>query len=173
MSETEISARRTRIGIPPGGAPPSSVIAASMLISAQPTIGDEMTARGTDWSLALLVALLLVSGLGPGSPATRATHGCSRPTGSLGAALAVLLAWKLPRVWRRLWPRRWDRRTIAGALALLLVASTLISGWMWASAGALSLAGFSLIAWHTLLGGLLGIVVIAHLICAGEAPTAP
>ena len=129
-----------------------------------------MTARGTDWSLALLVALLIASGLGTWFAGDESDAWVFAAHGILGAALAVLLAWKLPRVWRRLRPRRWDGRTIAGALALLLVGSTLISGWVWASAGALYLAGFSLIAWHTLLGALLGIVVMAHLIARAKRP---
>ena len=129
-----------------------------------------MTARGTDWSLALCVGLLLATGFGTWFAGDESDAWVYAAHGIVGAALAVLLAWKLPRVWRRLRPRRWDRRTIAGALALLLVASTLVSGWMWTSAGATYLGGFSLIAWHTLLGALLGVVVIAHLAARAKRP---
>ncbi len=130
-----------------------------------------MTARGTDWSLALLVALLLASGLGTWFAGDESDAWVFAAHGIVGAALAVLLVWKLRRVWQRLIrPERWDRRTIAGALALLLVAATLISGWVWASAGALYAAGFSVLAWHTALGGLLGLVVAVHLVARAKRP---
>jgi hypothetical protein len=130
-----------------------------------------VTARGTDWSLALLVSLLFASGLGTwlagdeGDAWVIATHGIA------GGSLAILLVWKLRRVWRRLVrPESWDGRTGLGAAALTLVASTLASGWLWVTAGAIFLAGFSLLAWHALLGGLLMAVVVVHLAARGRAP---
>jgi DMSO/TMAO reductase YedYZ molybdopterin-dependent catalytic subunit len=130
-----------------------------------------MTARGTDWSLALLVALLLASGFGTWFAGDEDDAWVFAAHSIAGAALAVLLVWKLRRVWTRLVrPERWDRRTILAALALALVAATLLSGWLWTSAGAMYAAGFSLIAWHTLLGALLGAVVLAHLIARAKRP---
>jgi hypothetical protein len=124
----------------------------------------EVTPRGTDWSLALLVSLLFVTGLltwfsgDAGSAWAFAVHGI------VAAALAILLGWKLRRVGRRvLDPHSWDRRTGAGLAGLALVALTLLSGWIWSSFGALSLAGYTLIAWHTLLGALLTVTVAVHL----------
>ena len=121
-----------------------------------------MTARSTDWGLALLVALLAISGLlswFDGRAWVFVAHGIA------GMALAVLLAWKLPRVWPRVVdPRRWTRRTWFGALALTLVAATLVSGWLWSGVGEFSLGGFTLLAWHDLLGALLAVAVLAHLV---------
>jgi hypothetical protein len=123
-----------------------------------------VTPRGTDWSLALLVSLLFATGLltwfsgGEGSAWVFAAHGIA------GGALAILLGWKLRRVARRvLDPGSWDRRTRAGLAALALVALTLFSGWAWSTLGALNLAGYTLLAWHTLLGVLLTVTVAVHL----------
>jgi hypothetical protein len=130
-----------------------------------------MTARGTDWSLALLVALLFASGLGTWFAGDETDAWVFAAHGVLGAALAVLLAWKLRRVWRRLvMPERWDRRTIAGALALTLVASTLISGWLWITAGYVTFAGFTVLAWHTALGAVLTVAVFIHLLLRAKRP---
>jgi DMSO/TMAO reductase YedYZ molybdopterin-dependent catalytic subunit len=46
---------------------------------------------------------------------------------------------------------------------LALVALTLFTGWVWISFGALDLAGYSLIAWHTMLGVVLTVAVVVHL----------
>jgi hypothetical protein len=123
-----------------------------------------VTARGTDWSLALLVSLLFATGLltwfagGEGSAWVFAAHGIA------GAALALLLGWKLRRVGRRvLTPSSWDRRVSAGLLVLALVALTLLSGWVWSTFGRVDLAGYTLIVWHTLLGVLLTLAVAVHL----------
>jgi cytochrome b561 len=130
-----------------------------------------MTARGTDWSLALLVALLFASGLGTWFAGDESDAWVFASHGILGAALAVLLVWKLRRVWRRLvMPERWDRRTIAGALALTLVSATLISGWLWITAGYVTFAGFTLLAWHTALGGILTLAVLIHLVLRAKRP---
>jgi cytochrome b561 len=130
-----------------------------------------MTARGTDWSLALLIALLFASGLGTWFAGDESDAWVFAAHGILGASLAVLLVWKLRRVWRRLvTPQRWDRRTIAGALALTLVSATLISGWLWITAGYLSLAGFTVLAWHAALGGVLTLAVLIHLVLRAKRP---
>jgi hypothetical protein len=129
-----------------------------------------VTPRGTDWSLALLVSLLFATGLltwfsGAGSAWTFTAHGI------IGGALAILLGWKLRRVGRRvLDPGSWDRRTVAGLGVLALVALTLLSGSAWSTVGALDLAGYTLIAWHTLLGTLLTVAVAVHLGVRAKRP---
>ena len=130
-----------------------------------------MTPRGTDWSLALLVSLLFATGLltwfsgGDGDAWVFAAHGIA------GGALAFLLGWKLRRVARRLLdPAGWDRRTLAGLSVLLLVTLTLLSGWVWITFGALALAGYTLLAWHTLLGVLLTVTVVVHLALRAKPP---
>jgi hypothetical protein len=130
-----------------------------------------VTPRGTDWGLALLVCVLFATGLeswlihDDGRRWVLAVHGIA------GAALAILLVWKLRRVWRRIvrW-ERWDARTGLGLAALAAVGSTLASGWVWVSAGAIFVLGYSLLAWHTALGGLLTAVMILHLAVRGRAP---
>jgi hypothetical protein len=130
-----------------------------------------VTPRGTDWSLALLVSLLFASGLltwfsgADGSAWVFAAHGIA------GAALAILLGWKLRRVGKRvLAPGSWDRRTGAGLAVLALVALTLFSGWVWSTFGALDLAGYTLLAWHTLLGALLTVALAVHLGLRAKRP---
>lgn len=88
-----------------------------------------------------------------------------------GAALAILLGWKLRRVARRvLDPGRWDRRMRAGLLALALVAGTLLSGWAWSTFGDLHFSGYTLLAWHSLLGVLLTAAVAVHLALRAKRP---
>jgi hypothetical protein len=123
-----------------------------------------VTSRGTDWSLALLVSLLFATGLltwfsgSEGSAWVFAAHGIA------GGALTILLGWKLRRVGRRvLDPGSWDRRTGAGLAVLALVALTLSSGWVWSTSGAVDLADYTLISWHTMLGALLTVAVSVHL----------
>jgi DMSO/TMAO reductase YedYZ molybdopterin-dependent catalytic subunit len=130
-----------------------------------------VTPRGTDWSLALLVSMLFASGLltwfsgDEGNAWVFAAHGIA------GAALAILLGWKLRRVGGRvLDPASWDRHIGAGLAVLALVALTLFSGWMWSTAGALDVAGYTLIAWHTLLGSLLTVAVAVHLGVRAKRP---
>jgi DMSO/TMAO reductase YedYZ molybdopterin-dependent catalytic subunit len=122
-----------------------------------------VTPRGTDWSLALLVALGLATGLSTwfaGSPQSAwvfAAHA------ALGTALALVLVWKLRRVWARIVaPHRRDGRTAAGLAALALVTAALGSGFAWSSGANVAFGGMSLLGWHMLLGLALGAVVLAH-----------
>ena len=130
-----------------------------------------MTPRGTDWSLALLVSLLFATGLLTWFSGSEANAWVFASHGIAGGALAFLLGWKLRRVARRLLdPASWDRRTLAGFSVLLLVGLTLLSGWVWTSFGALGLAGYTLLAWHTLLGILLTAAVAIHLALRAKPP---
>jgi hypothetical protein len=122
-----------------------------------------VTPRGTDWSLAALVAFMLATGVlslftGRETGAwVFAAHGIG------GAALGFLVGWKLRRVWRRLIrPWRAGRAAIAGLLVTLLVAAALVSGFGWALGGNLSLAGYNLLNWHMVLGTTLAVLVLVH-----------
>jgi DMSO/TMAO reductase YedYZ molybdopterin-dependent catalytic subunit len=114
-----------------------------------------VTPRGTDWSLALLVALGVTTGIvtwfagSPGAAAIFTIHAVG------GIALALVLIWKLRRVHRRIGPR-------SSLAALILVGATLVSGFAWSSGGDLSLGGYNLLNWHVALGALLGLAVLAH-----------
>ena len=122
-----------------------------------------MTPRGTDWGLALLVALGLVSGLATwfaGSPGGAWVFGAHAVSGT---ALALLLLFKLRRVLPRLGARaRRDRRTLRGVAALALVLAVLVTGVVWSSAGRVGVGGFSVLVWHGALGALLAVIVLAH-----------
>ena len=126
-----------------------------------------MTARGTDWTLAALTAGLILSGLASWVWAQAAwivvVHDIT------GLALAVVVAVKFRRVWGRLARGAWDQRTVLGLMALGLVWFTLGSGFVWA-ADRVALAGFTLLAWHTGTGILLGVVVGAHLLARAKRP---
>ena len=130
-----------------------------------------MTARGTDWSLALLVSLLFASGLGTWFAGDESDAWVFAAHGIVGASLAILLVWKLRRVWRRIVrPDLWDRRTVSSAAALLLVTATVVSGWLWVSAGSLYAGGFSVLFWHAALGGVLTLAVLIHLLLRAKRP---
>jgi DMSO/TMAO reductase YedYZ molybdopterin-dependent catalytic subunit len=119
-----------------------------------------VTARGTDWGLAALVASLLVTGAltlfsgASGDVWVFALHD------GLAVALALLLIFKLRRVWPRLVR---DRTLGAGALATLLVVAALGAGWLWASGTTFSVAGYGLLSWHDALGAVLAVVVALHM----------
>jgi molybdopterin-dependent oxidoreductase-like protein protein len=121
-----------------------------------------VTPRGTDWSLALLVAAGVVSGLAtwfagaPGSAWVFGAHAVA------GLSLAVVLVVKLRRVLPRL--------AVASVAALSLVVLVLASGLVWASAGATYLAGYSVLAWHAALGGALAAIVLAHALARAKRP---
>lgn len=122
-----------------------------------------MTARSTDWSLAALVALLFGTGL----LSLVSGHDSSAWVWSLhgggGAALGLVVGWKLRRVWRRVTDlRSWDRRTFAGVVATGVVIAALGSGWVWSSGGDLYVTGFNLLNWHITLGVVLTFAVGLH-----------
>ena len=122
-----------------------------------------MTPRGTDWSLALLVALGLATGLSTWFAGSRQSAWVFAAHAALGSALGLVLVWKLRRVWGRIVaPRRWDGRTGAGLGALLLVAAALGSGWAWSTGANVAAGGMSLLVWHGVLGLFLGVVVLGH-----------
>jgi cytochrome b561 len=122
-----------------------------------------VTARATDWGLALLVGFLFATGA---MTFFAGRHGDAWVFGAHGVggiALAGVLGWKLRRVWRRLaQPARWDRRTAAGTAALALAAATLLSGLGWSSGVELSAVGYNLLGWHFALGLVLTIAVAVH-----------
>jgi hypothetical protein len=121
-----------------------------------------VTPRGTDWSLALLVAAGVVTGLAtwfagaPGSTWVFAAHAIA------GASLALVLVVKLRRVLPRLAP--------ASAAALGLVAVVLATGLVWSNAGTFSLGGYSLLVWHGALGGALAALVLTHALARAKRP---
>jgi DMSO/TMAO reductase YedYZ molybdopterin-dependent catalytic subunit len=130
-----------------------------------------MTPRGTDWGLAVLVAVLAVSGVETWFSATPSERWVFALHDSAGFALGGLLAWKLRRVWRRaLAPSRWDRRTRAGILAAVLVGLALVSGWAWSTGARGAVAGYTLLAWHVALGGLLAVATLAHALLRAKRP---
>lgn len=104
-----------------------------------------MTARGTDWSLAALTALLVASGLTswvwgrPGDAWIVVVHDVA------GLGLTAIVVVKFRRVWGRLARGAWDRRTRIGLAALLLVWATLGTGVIW-SAERVGVAGWTLLA---------------------------
>jgi DMSO/TMAO reductase YedYZ molybdopterin-dependent catalytic subunit len=122
-----------------------------------------VTPRGTDWGLALLVALGLVSGLATwfaGSPGGAWVFGAH---GLAGSALALLLVFKLRRVLPRVGSRaRRDRRALRGLLALGMVLGVLVSGIVWSTAGTVGIAGYTVLVWHGALGAVLAVLVLAH-----------
>ena len=83
-----------------------------------------MTPRGTDWTLAALVAGLALTGALTlfGGPLVFVLHDVA------GFALAGVLVCKLRRVWRRIFTRR------PGLLAAALVTAPLATGIAWSSA---------------------------------------
>jgi DMSO/TMAO reductase YedYZ molybdopterin-dependent catalytic subunit len=124
-----------------------------------------VTARGTDWGLAALVASLIATGVltlfagGSGDAWVYAAHD------ALGVAIGLLLIVKLRRVWSRVVAlARWDRRTIAGVLGIVLAGAALGSGFLWADGATPDLMGFRLLAWHEALGVVLATVVAVHML---------
>jgi DMSO/TMAO reductase YedYZ molybdopterin-dependent catalytic subunit len=116
-----------------------------------------MSPRGTDWSLAALVAALAVTGgltLFAGS-LVFALHGVA------GFALAAVLVWKLRRV---------KLRRASGVIALALVALTLLSGWAWSSGARLSGFGYNVLNLHGVAGAVLAIAVLSHALLRAKRP---
>jgi DMSO/TMAO reductase YedYZ molybdopterin-dependent catalytic subunit len=123
-----------------------------------------VTARGTDWTLAVLVAALVATGLGSWfvvSPWMVGAHDVA------GLAVGGVLTWKFARV---LPVRRWRTRKIAGAVAAVLVVATLLTGVAWAFGADLGLAGYNGLAWHVALGFVLGLIVVAHMVVRARRP---
>jgi DMSO/TMAO reductase YedYZ molybdopterin-dependent catalytic subunit len=122
-----------------------------------------VTPRGTDWGLALVVALLFATGMISLFAAAPSEQWVFVAHDALAFALAGLLVVKMRRVWRRLvTPSLWDRQVKAGVLATLFVAAALVSGWVWSGGGRVELAGFSLLSWHLVLGWVLTAAVSVH-----------
>ena len=122
-----------------------------------------MTPRGTDWGLALIVALLLATGTASLFAATDGEGWVFAAHDVLAFALALLLLVKLRRVWARLTtPAGWDRMAKAGVLATMFVALALATGWAWSGGGRIDLAGFTLLSWHLVLGWALTAAVAVH-----------
>ena len=119
-----------------------------------------MTPRGTDWTLAVLVAVLAATGgltLFSG-PVVFAVHDVA------GLALGGVLVWKLRRVWRRAFAHR------LGPAAALLVIGTIATGVLWASAVHPRAFGYNPLNVHSVLGALLAAVVLAHAFARAKPP---
>jgi DMSO/TMAO reductase YedYZ molybdopterin-dependent catalytic subunit len=124
-----------------------------------------VAARVTDWGLAALLVALIASG------ALTLFAGASDDAwvfalhDALGAAITILLAIKLLRVWNRLArPTRHGPRVLAGAFATGLAGLALISGFLWSAGATPAPAGYSLLSWHDALGAILVIAVVAHMV---------
>lgn len=124
-----------------------------------------VTARGTDWGLAALVASLIATGvltLFEGSSHDAWVYAAHD---ALGVAIALLVIVKLRRVWARVRAvERWDNQTAAGVTVAALVIATLVSGWLWSTGANASIAGYSLLGWHDALGAVLALAVVAHVV---------
>ncbi len=124
-----------------------------------------MAARVVDWGLAALLATLAATGaltLVAGSPGDGWVFELHD---GLGVGIAVLLAFKLGRVWPRVRRfRRWDRRTFVGVLGIACALGALGSGLLWASGVMPDPAGYSLLSWHDALGALLVVVALVHML---------
>lgn len=132
-----------------------------------------MTARGTDWSLAALVALLAATGIGTAFAGAGGDAWVFVVHGAAGFALGGTLGWKLRRVLGRLRnPSRWDRRTRLGVVTLASVTSVLVSGWAWSAgaASSLTVAGYNLLNAHVVLGVVLSALVLGHALVRAKRP---
>jgi DMSO/TMAO reductase YedYZ molybdopterin-dependent catalytic subunit len=122
-----------------------------------------VTPRGTDWGLALVVALLFATGMASLFAASDGEAWVFAAHDVLAFALALLLVVKMRRVWRRLVsPAEWDRQVKAGVIATLFVALALLSGWVWSGGGRIAIGGFTLLSWHLVLGWVLTAAVNVH-----------
>jgi cytochrome b561 len=123
-----------------------------------------VAARVTDWGLAALLAALAASGALTLFAGASADAWVFDAHDALGIAIVLLLAIKLRRVWPRLINRaRHDRRTPAGALAIALSITALITGFLWAAGVTPSPGRYSLLAWHDTLGAVLVVSVAVHM----------
>src|SRR3954462_5747105 len=81
----------------------------------------------------------------------------------LAFVLAGLIVLKMRRGWRRLFGSGDRERLVKpGVIATALVAAALVSGWVWSGGGRVSLAGFTLLSWHLVLGWALTAAVLVH-----------
>lgn len=124
-----------------------------------------MTARGTDWGLAALVAALLVTGVltlfagSPGAAWIVAVHD------ACGIAIALLVLVKFRRVWPRLVRAAPSiERRAAGIAAAALAVGCLVAGFLWSEGAAVAPAGYTLLSWHDALGAILAISVAIHMV---------
>ena len=130
-----------------------------------------MTPRGTDWSLAALVALLAVTGVLTALAGSAGAGWVFAAHGAGGFALAAVLAFKARRVrGRLLHPRRWTGPARGGILAAALVAATLASGWGWSSGAVLRGGGYNLLNLHVSLGVALALGVLGHALLRARRP---
>jgi hypothetical protein len=115
-----------------------------------------MKPRSVDWSLAALVALLAATGFltifsgAAGNAWVFVAHDV------LGFSLAGVLVWKLRRVLASV------RAPSRGVAALVAVGLVLGTGIAWSFGVRLSAAGYNLMNWHWVFGGLLAAAVLAH-----------
>jgi DMSO/TMAO reductase YedYZ molybdopterin-dependent catalytic subunit len=124
-----------------------------------------VTARGTDWGLAALVALLMATGVLTLFEGSSHDAWVFAAHDAFGAAIAVLVVVKLGRVWTRIRAlERWDNRTAVGVAVAALVILTLVSGWLWSTGADATIAGYSLLGWHDALGAVLALLVLAHMV---------
>jgi DMSO/TMAO reductase YedYZ molybdopterin-dependent catalytic subunit len=121
-----------------------------------------VTPRGTDWSLAALVALLAISGALTALAGSHGSRWVFAVHGAGGFALAAVLVFKGRRVWRRV------RGT--GAIAAALVGAALLSGWLWSSGATPRAAGYNLLNLHVVLGAALALGVLAHALVRARRP---
>jgi DMSO/TMAO reductase YedYZ molybdopterin-dependent catalytic subunit len=124
-----------------------------------------VAARVVDWWLAALLAALAATGtltLFAGSPNDAwvfAVHD------AFGAGIALLLVFKVRRVWPGLHrATRWERSTLVGAAGLALVIGSLLSGLLWSDGANFGLAGYSLLSWHDALGAILLVAIAVHMV---------
>jgi DMSO/TMAO reductase YedYZ molybdopterin-dependent catalytic subunit len=131
-----------------------------------------MTARATDWTLAVLVVIgFATGGLTLYSGDVREAWVFTLH-GAAGVALAAALSWKLRRVLPRLrHPELRDVHTPAGLAALAVVVSALCTGIAWSTGATPSPLGFSLLAWHEALGAALLPAVAIHASARARLPT--
>jgi DMSO/TMAO reductase YedYZ molybdopterin-dependent catalytic subunit len=130
-----------------------------------------VTPRGTDWSLAALVAALVVTGALTAFAGSEGGVWVFALHDAAGFALAAVLLFKGRRVWRRvLRAARLAPRERLGVVAAALVAATLASGWAWASGARLDAAGYGLLNLHDALGAVLALGVLAHAVARARRP---
>ena len=117
--------------------------------------GQAVTPRGTDWSLALLVALGVATGLATWFAGSPGSAGCSRRTRAGGIALAIVLVCKLRRVLAAA-SRAATGPRAAGVLRRRSSPPRSVSGSCGRAAARCALAGYNLLTWHAVSGGVLG-----------------